>query len=89
VDTTLEWELPFARWFVGGKLNASVNCLDRHVAAGIGDRMWRCTGSASPEGERLDFHLTPSLLARVSQAAHALESLGVRARDRVAILRCR
>jgi len=81
--TTLEWELPFARWFVGGKLNASVNCLDRHVAAGIGDRValhW----VGEPEGERLDFTYA-ELLARVSQAAHALESLGVRARDRVAI----
>ena len=34
---TLEWDLPFAKWFVGGKLNASYNCLDRHVEAGHGD----------------------------------------------------
>ena len=33
-DTILDWDLPFAKWFVGGKLNASYNCLDRHVAAG-------------------------------------------------------
>ena len=32
----LEWDVPFARWFVGGKLNASVNCVDRHVATGLG-----------------------------------------------------
>ncbi len=35
----LEWELPFAKWFVGGKLNVAVNCVDRHVAAGRGDRV--------------------------------------------------
>src|SRR3954467_9277418 len=38
-DTTLEWELPFAKWFVGGRLNMSENCLDRHVVAGRGDRV--------------------------------------------------
>ena len=38
-DTICEWELPFAKWFVGGKLNASENCVDRHVAAGRGDRV--------------------------------------------------
>ena len=81
--TTLEWELPFAKWFVGGRINASVNCLDRHVAAGIGDRValhW----VGEPEGERLDITYA-QLLGRVSQAAHALTELGVRAGDRVAI----
>jgi acetyl-CoA synthetase len=81
--TTLEWELPYAKWFVGGRLNASVNCLDRHVAAGRGDRVaihW----VGEPEGERLDLTYG-ELLARVSQAANALEALGVRAGDRVAI----
>ena len=37
--TTLEWDLPDAKWFVGGKLNVSDNCLDRHVAAGRGDKV--------------------------------------------------
>src|SRR5262245_62026666 len=37
--TILEWELPFAKWFIGGKLNVSHNCLDRHVAAGHGDKV--------------------------------------------------
>ena len=37
--TVLEWDLPFARWFVGGTLNVSHNCLDRHVAAGLGERV--------------------------------------------------
>ena len=35
----LDWQLPYAKWFVGGKLNISVNCLDRHVAAGKGDKV--------------------------------------------------
>ncbi|MCB0970511.1 MAG: acetyl-coenzyme A synthetase, partial [Acidimicrobiales bacterium] len=38
-DTILDWELPFAKWFVGGKLNVAENCLDRHVRDGIGDRV--------------------------------------------------
>ncbi len=38
-DTVLEWDLPFARWFDGGTLNVSYNCLDRHVAAGRGDKV--------------------------------------------------
>ena len=37
--TVLDWQPPFARWFDGGTLNVSVNCLDRHVAAGLGDRV--------------------------------------------------
>ena len=37
--TILEWNLPFAKWFVGGKLNAAYNCLDRHVDAGHGDQV--------------------------------------------------
>ena len=37
--TILEWDLPFAKWFVGGKLNVAYNCLDRHVEAGHGDQV--------------------------------------------------
>ena len=37
--TICEWELPFSKWFVGGQLNVSDNCLDRHVPAGHGDRV--------------------------------------------------
>ncbi|HSM37956.1 MAG TPA: acetyl-coenzyme A synthetase N-terminal domain-containing protein, partial [Candidatus Limnocylindrales bacterium] len=35
----LDWQPPYAKWFIGGKLNVSVNCLDRHVANGLGDRV--------------------------------------------------
>src|SRR5688572_1162232 len=38
-DTVLEWDAPFAKWFVGGKLNIAYNCLDRHVEAGFGDKV--------------------------------------------------
>src|SRR5687767_5967471 len=38
-DRVLDWNAPFAQWFVGGQLNVSDNCLDRHVEAGLGDRV--------------------------------------------------
>ena len=38
-QTTLEWDLPFAKWFVGGKLNLAYNCVDRHVERGLGDKV--------------------------------------------------
>jgi acetyl-CoA synthetase len=82
-DTVLEWRLPFARWFVGGKLNASVNCVDRHVAAGRGDRVaFHWVGE--PEGETRTITYA-DLLVMVSKAANALASLGVESGDRVAI----
>ncbi len=82
-DTVLDWsEAPFARWFDGGRLNVAVNCVDRHVEAGHGDRV-----ALHWEGEPGDTRtLTYADLGRrVAQAAHALTELGVRAGDRVAI----
>ena len=81
-DKILEWELPFAKWFVGGKLNASYNCLDRHVAAGHGDQVayhW--------EGEPGDTRTITyaELLDDVCRLANALKELGVRKGDRVNI----
>src|SRR5438105_447164 len=81
-DTVLEWDLPFAKWFVGGKLNATANCLDRHVAAGRGDKVayyW--------EGEPGDARTITyaDLLRDVSQLANALKALGVEKGDRVNI----
>ncbi|MDW5593752.1 acetate--CoA ligase [Conexibacter stalactiti] len=73
---------PFYKWFTGGKLNASYNCLDRHVEAGIGDRVayhWR-----GEEGERRD--VTYADLHRdVQRFANALKDLGVRQGDVVGI----
>ena len=80
--TICEWELPFAKWFVGGQLNASYNCLDRHVEAGRGDKVafhW--------EGEPGDSRvLTYSdLLDEVQRFANALKLLGVQRGDRINI----
>jgi acetyl-CoA synthetase len=80
--TTLEWELPFAKWFTGGRLNVSYNCLDRHVADGHGDQvaiLW--------EGEPGDSRSISygELLAEVGRTANALKELGVQRGDRVAI----
>ena len=82
-DEVLDWRPPFAKWFVGGQLNVAVNCVDRHVDAGNGDRIalhW----VGEPEGDTRD--ITYAELQRlVSQAAHGLEALGVQAGDRVCI----
>ncbi len=82
-DQVLDWsDAPFARWFVGGKINVAVNCLDRHVEAGRGDRV-----AIHWEGEPGDTRtITYADLHReVCRAANALTELGVRAGDRVAI----
>jgi acetyl-CoA synthetase len=82
-DQTLDWSNPpFAKWFVGGQLNVAYNCLDRHVAAGRGDKV-----AIHWEGEPGDTRtLTYTDLHRLtSQAANALTELGVTAGDRVAI----
>ena len=81
-DRVLEWNCPYAKWFIGGKINASVNALDRHVAAGRGERV-----AFHFEGEPGDTRtITYSqMLDDVSQAAHALTELGIKSGDRVAI----
>ena len=78
----LEWKLPDAKWFADGKLNVSANCLDRHVANGLGDKVayhW--------EGEPGDtITITyAELLTEVKKFANVLKSLGVEKGDRVAI----
>jgi acetyl-CoA synthetase len=82
-DTTLEWNAPFAKWFIGGKLNVAYNCVDRHVEAGRGDKVayyWE----GEPEGDTRVITYA-DLQAEVAKAANALQELGVGKGDRVAI----
>src|SRR5438105_91016 len=81
-DTVCEWDLPFAKWFMGGTLNVAYNCLDRHVEAGRGDRVayhW--------EGEPGDTrtYTYAELQTEVCRFANVLKSLGVKKGDRVNI----
>jgi acetyl-CoA synthetase len=81
-DRVLEWNLPFAKWFAGGQLNVSDNCLDRHVDAGGGDKVayhW--------EGEPGDTRTITYAQLRddVARFANGLRSIGVRKGDRVNI----
>ncbi len=80
--TICEWDLPFAKWFVGGELNVSYNCLDRHVLAGRGDKVafhW--------EGEPGDSRTVTyaDLLDETQRFANVLKGLGVAKGDRVNI----
>ncbi len=81
-DRVLDWEPPFAKWFVGGELNVAYNCADRHVEEGNGDRV-----AIHWEGEPGDSRtITYADLQReVSKTANALTELGVGKGDRVAI----
>ena len=81
-NQVLDWQPPYAQWFVGGKINATVNALDRHVEAGLGDRI-----AFHFEGEPGDSRdITYSqLLTEVKKAANALLEIGIKSGDRVAI----
>ncbi len=82
-DRVLEWKPPHAKWFLGGKLNASVNCLDRHVRAGKSGRIaliWE--GEPPGEVRRITYG---ELHADVNKFANVLKGLGVGRGDRVAI----
>lgn len=86
--TAHEWEppaggaIPAARWFVGGKLNVAVNCVDRHVEAGRGDKV--ALHFEGEPGDRVSVSYA-DLQQRVSQAANALTELGIEPGDRVVI----
>jgi acetyl-CoA synthetase len=83
-DRVLDWDdAPFAKWFVGGKINAAYNCVDRHVEAGNGDKVaYHWVGE--PENDTRDITYA-ELKDLVCQAANALTDLGVKTGDRVAI----
>ena len=70
-----EWDLPYAKWYVGGKLNVCFNCVDRHVDAGLGEKVayhWE----GEPEGERRTISFA-DLQREVVRFANALKGLGV------------
>ena len=81
-DQVLDWQVPFAKWFIGGKINASYNCLDRHVLEGRGDRV-----AFYFEGEPGDTRVITyaQMLKDVKKATNALIELGIKRGDRVAI----
>jgi acetyl-CoA synthetase len=81
-DKVLEWDLPWARWFVGGQLNLSYNCLDRHMDGPRCDKTALIWEGEPGEIRRLTY---AELLAEVQKFAAALKALGIRKGDRVAI----
>jgi acetyl-CoA synthetase len=81
-EKLMQWKAPFAKWFLGGKLNACYNCLDRHVEAGLGKKtaiIWE----GEVEGEKRITYA--QALAEVKRFANALKGRGVGKGDRVAI----
>jgi acetyl-CoA synthetase len=81
-NKVLEWDLPWAKWFLGGKINLSYNCLDCHVA-GAGKNKTAIIWEGEP-GEVRTFTYE-QLLREVSKCANALKDMGIKAGDRVAI----
>ncbi|MFL5768109.1 MAG: acetate--CoA ligase [Actinomycetota bacterium] len=81
-ETVMEWNPPWVKWFLGGKLNVSFNCLDRHVEAGGGDKVAFYWEGESGERRTITYR---ELLEEVCRFANALKSLGVRKGDRVNI----
>jgi acetyl-CoA synthetase len=75
-DTVCEWNLPYAKWFVGGKLNTTYNCVDRHVEAGNGGKVayhWE----GEPVGDQREITFA-DLQRETTKLANALKSLGVK-----------
>ncbi|SFD87273.1 acetyl-CoA synthetase [Actinopolyspora alba] len=82
-DQVLDWSnAPFAKWFVGGRLNVAHNCVDRHVEAGNGDRVAIYWEGEPGDSRRITYS---ELRDEVSRTANALTELGVGSGDRVAI----
>lgn len=80
--TALEWEAPHAKWFSGGTLNIAENCIDRHVAAGNGNRIAFYWEGEPGDTREVTYH---QLYQEVAKTANALAGLGVGAGDRVMI----
>ena len=74
----LEWELPYAKWYGGGKINVAYNCLDRHVEAGLGDRVaFYYEGEPTGDDAERAAITYEQLLDEVVRAANGLKALGV------------
>jgi acetyl-CoA synthetase len=81
-DKVLEWDLPWAKWFVGGKLNLSFNCLDRHVAGPRAAKTAIIWEGEPGEIRRLTY---AELHTEVQKFANALKALGIKKGDRIAV----
>ena len=81
-NKVLEWNLPWAKWFVGGQMNLSYNCLDRHVAGGRRDKIAIIWEGEPGEVRRLTY---AELHVEVQKFANALKTLGIKKGDRVAV----
>lgn len=80
--TALEWDLPNAKWFLGGKLNACFNCVDRHVEAGLGSKTAMIFEGEPGDSRSITY---AQMKDEVSQIANALKAMGVGKGDRVCI----
>ncbi|HUD74032.1 MAG TPA: AMP-binding protein, partial [Terracidiphilus sp.] len=81
-DKVLEWNLPLAQWFVGGKLNLCYNCVDRHALGPRRDKIALIWEGEPGEVRRLTY---AELHAEVQRFANALKALGISKGDRVAV----
>ena len=81
-DKVLEWNAPWAKWFVGGQINMSYNCLDRHVQTARKNKAAIVWEAESGEVRTFTYQ---QLLTEVQKFANALKSLGIKKGDRVAI----
>ena len=81
-DKVLDWNPPFAKWFVGGKLNASVNCLDRHVDSDAKNKVAIIWEGENGETNSFTYY---QLYRSVNKLASALKNLGVKKGDRITI----
>jgi acetyl-CoA synthetase len=81
-DKVLDWNPPFAKWFVGGKLNASINCLDRHIDSDAKNKVAIIWEGENGETNSFTYY---QLYRSVNKLASALKNLGVKKGDRIAI----
>ena len=81
-DKVLDWNPPFAKWFIGGKLNASVNCLDRHIDSDAKNKVAIIWEGENGETNSFTYY---QLYRSVNKLASALKNLGVKKGDRIAI----